>query len=352
MNPRTQLRTTARSLCRLALTLLAAASIAGCDRVIDAQIERNLTRVDTSVLTSPDLNVVLCGTGSPLPDAQRAAACTAVIAGGEFVLVDIGPGSWEQVDLANLPTDSVSAILLTHLHSDHIGDLGEAITQSWIAGRAMPLDVYGPVGTAGVVAGFQQAYAPDVGYRVAHHGAAALPPAGAKAVAHELEAPSDPNGAAVVYEKNGLKVSVFRVDHRPVEPAFGYRFDYHGRTVVISGDTKKSASVERNAQNADLLIHEALQPDLMHRAAAVAQRIGRARVAKLASDIPGYHTSPVEAAEIARDAHVKHLVFTHLVPGPNNFFARRQFLSGVSDVYPGEVTIGDDGMRFTLKPAS
>ena len=83
------------------------------------------------------------------------------------------------------------------------------------------------------------------------------------------------------------------------------------------------------------------------RGLASAERIG-----KLAGDIPGYHTSPVEAAEIARDAHVQHLVFTHMVPAPNNFFLRREFLSGVSDVYSGQVTIGEDGMRFTLPPKS
>ena len=100
------------------------------------------------------MTVVLCGTGSPLADQERAGACTAVIAGGELVLVDVGPGSWETLDLTNVPTGELSAVLLTHFHSDHIGDLGEAMTQSWIAGRDTPLDVYGPVGTKQVVDGF------------------------------------------------------------------------------------------------------------------------------------------------------------------------------------------------------
>ena len=123
-----------------------------------------------SVLTSPDLLVVLCGTGSPLADATRAAACTAVIAGGTFVLVDVGPGSWEQVDLANLPIAELDAVLLTHFHSDHLGDLGEAITQSWIAGRTRPLDVYGPPGVGRILAGLREVYAFDAEYRVRHHG--------------------------------------------------------------------------------------------------------------------------------------------------------------------------------------
>ena len=337
---------------RPTLLLAAALALCGCDRLMDRQIEKSLNRADTALLTSPDLTVVLCGTGSPLPDKERAAACTAVLAGGQFVLVDVGPGSWETADLSNLPTGALSAILLTHLHSDHIGDLGEAVTQSWIAGRAQPLDVYGPTGTLQVVEGFREAYAPDVSYRVKHHGEQYLPSAAANTTAHEIALPDDPLAAVPVFEKNGLRVSAFRVDHRPVEPAVGYRFDYRGRTVVISGDTKKSAAVQHNAEGVDLLIHEALQPTLIARAVDVAKRTGHERIGKLAGDIPTYHTSPVEAAEIARDAHVQHLVFTHMVPAPNNFFLRREFLSGVSAVYSGEVTIGEDGMRFTLSPKS
>ena len=159
---------------RLLLLGLLAATLA-CDRMVERQIAANFDRTRTDMLTSPDLQVVLCGTGSPLADANRASACTAVVAGGEVVLVDVGPGSWEVADLANLPTGALSAVLLTHFHSDHIGDLGEAITQSWIAGRPRPLDVYGPPGVAGVVDGFAKAYARDVDYRVAHHGEEALP---------------------------------------------------------------------------------------------------------------------------------------------------------------------------------
>ncbi|HZR82675.1 MAG TPA: MBL fold metallo-hydrolase [Candidatus Binatia bacterium] len=325
---------------------------AGCDRIVDRQIERNLSRTDTALLESPDMTVVLCGTGSPLPDRERAGACTAIVAGGQVFLVDVGPGSWETLDLADVPTSAVGAVFLTHFHSDHLGDLGEAITQSWIAGRREPLDVYGPDGVAAVVDGFQAAYAADARYRVAHHGESTLPAAGARAVAHAIALPDDPLGAVPVVDRAGVRVSAFRVDHQPVEPAVGYRFDYRGRSVVVSGDTRKSASLAKNAAGADLLVHEALQRDAIARVVAVAQRTGRTRLAKLAGDIPGYHTSPVEAAEVAREAGVKRLVLTHLVPGPNNFITRRMFLSGVSDAFPGDVVLGEDGMRFTLTPAS
>lgn len=323
---------------------------AGCQRFVDRQIEQALTRTDMAILESPGLHVVLCGTGSPLPDKDRASACTAIAAGGELVLVDVGPGSWETVDLANLPTGALSAVLLTHFHSDHIGDLGEAMTQSWIAGRTRMLDVYGPAGTAYVVSGFNQAYAPDAQYRTAHHGEDYLPAAIAPALAHDVPLEETEGADALVFERNGLKVTMFRVRHDPVRPAVGYRFDYGGRAVVVSGDTAKSASLIAHAKGADILIHEALQPDLIGRAATIADRLGRHRIAKLARDTVGYHTSPVEAAEVARDAGVEMLVFTHLVPAPPNFLARRLFLAGVAEVFPGTVVLGEDGMRFDLEP--
>jgi len=336
----------------LGLALAGLTLLAGCDRMIDRQIERTLTRVDESVLTSPDLQVVLCGTGSPLPDPDRAASCTAVIAGGVFVLVDVGPGSWEQLDLANLPLGALDAVLLTHFHSDHLGDLGETITQSWIAGRKQPLGVYGPPGVEQIVAGLAQVYAFDVDYRVAHHGDEWLPRAASGAVAHVVPLPPAGSSEPVpVFEKNGLRVTAFAVDHAPVSEALGYRFDFAGRSVVISGDTRKSASLVANARGADLLIHEALQPALTERAADVARRLGRERVAKLASDIPSYHTTPREAAEAASEAGVKKLVLTHLVPAPTNPLNLRLFLDGAGEAFSGELVVGEDGMRFSLPPA-
>jgi ribonuclease Z len=334
----------------LALLAVVLAAAVACDRVVERQITRGLQRVRVELLESPDLHVVLCGTGSPLPDADRAGPCTAIVAGGALYLVDAGPGSWEVVDLAGLPTGRLAGVFLTHFHSDHIGDLGEAIVQSWIAGRPRPLDVFGPPGTAGVVEGFRRAYAADTDYRVAHHGDDALPRAAAGAAARETTLAAEPTASAIVLDRDGLRVTMFRVDHAPVEPAVGYRFEWRGRTVVVSGDTRRSASVLAHARGADILVHEALQPALILRVPPVARRLGLERVAKLAEDIPGYHTAPAEAAALARDAGVPHLVLTHLVPGPANFVARRAFLDGVRAAYDGEVTLGADGDEFRLAP--
>ena len=335
---------------RLALILLLTA-VCGCDRILERQVEKGIER-DTALLTSPDMTVILCGTGSPLADPERAGACTAVIAGGQLVVVDTGPGSWETLDLTKVPTGKLSAVLLTHFHSDHIGDLGEAITQSWIAGRDQPLDVYGPVGTKQVVDGFDAAYSQDADYRTLHHDEQHMPRAAAPAVAHEIALGAAADADARVFDRNGLKVTMFRVLHDPVTPAVGYRFEYKGNVVVVSGDTAKSESVLVHAKGADILIHEALNRDMMGRIAGIVSTHGNPRLGKMANDTLGYHTSPVEAAEVARDAGVKTLVFSHVVPGPRNFIMRRMFLAGVDDVFSGEVVLGEDGQRFTLPPKS
>jgi ribonuclease Z len=268
------------------------------------------------------------------------------------VLVDVGPGAWETLDLAGVPTGALSAVLLTHFHSDHIGDLGEAITQSWIAGRAQPLPIYGPPGTARVVEGFDEAYAQDADARTLHHGEQYMPRAAAPAVAHEIALGDAPDADAPVFERDGLRVTMFRVHHDPVRPAVGYRFDYKGRAVVVSGDTAKTDSIVEHAKGADVLIHEALNRDMMGRVAEVATRVGQPRLGKMAHDTLNYHTTPVEAAELARDAGVHTLVLTHLVPGPRNFLMRHMFLDGVSETFSGEVVLGEDGTRIDLPPKS
>src|SRR5262249_55710434 len=146
------------------------------------------------------------------------------------------------------------------------------------------------------------------------------------------------------------RVAMSRVDHAPVEPAVGYRFDYKGRSVVVSGDTRKSASVAEHARGADLLVHEALQRDLIGRVPPVATRLGNPRLAKMAGDILTYHTTPVEAAGIARDPGGGDPGLPHLVRGPSNSLTRRMFLRGVADTSHGEVTLGEDADEFVLTP--
>jgi ribonuclease Z len=180
-----------------------------------------------------------------------------------------------------------------------------------------------------------------------------MPRAAAGAVvARETALGPETDASAVVFDRDGLVVTMFRVDHQPVEPAVGYRFDWKGRSVVISGDTRKSTSLVERAKGTDLLIHEVLDPTMTGRAIAVARGLGMERLATLASDIPDYHTTPRDVGLVAQEAGVKHLVLTHLVPPPRNAILRRSFEKGVAESYTGEITVGEDGMRFALSPAA
>lgn len=297
------------------------------------------------------LRVILCGTSSPLPDPNRAKSCVAVVAGGKAYIVDTGPESWKTLGLLNFPGARIAAILLTHFHSDHIGDLGEFRMQTWVGGRRRPLPVYGPAGVEQVVAGFNQAYALDDKYREAHHGADIMPLAGADLAAKPFNIPADADRGAcfTVLESDGLTVTAFEVDHSPAAPAVGYRFDYRGRSVVISGDTIKLASVAKASAGADVLIHDALSQPLRQALADAARDAGNARVARLFNDIGDYHASPIEAAEIANEANVRLLIYTHFVPALNRRALQLAYFDGVDAVRPRSGwTVGHDGLRLDL----
>lgn len=214
--------------------------------------ERAMSRDPLAEL--PDgLHVGLCGAGSPMPDPARAGPCVAVVAGRQLFVVNSGPGSTRRLQLMQLPPAQVSAVFLTHFHSDHIGDLGELMLQHWGGGATTtPLPIYGPTGVDQMVAGFEQAYSLDRGYRVAHHGPKVMPPTGWGGVAHPFAiSKTGPN--VVVLSGPDLTVTAFPVDHEPVEPAVGYLFVYKGRRLVVSGDTAPSPRLEAVARGADVL---------------------------------------------------------------------------------------------------
>jgi ribonuclease Z len=311
------------------------------DRVFDRAVEQRLA-AGRPVLSDDSLYIYFCGTGSPLPDPTRANACTAIIAGGDIYLVDVAPGSSARLQNSNLDLARIKGVFLTHFHSDHIGDLGEIGVQSWVAGRSGPLPVFGPEGVEDVAEGFSQAYAFDESYRVAHHTDEYMP-AGGLTFDPRLVEPM---------EVGGLKITPIEVDHAPIRPALGYRFDYKGRSVVISGDTVKTQTLAAAAQGVDVLIHEALSMDLMGKMAAQLGAAGQDRMAQLATDTLDYHTSPVEAAELANEAGVELLVLTHIVPPIPNSLIEKMFLRGVSDIRGTGVSLGYDGLFIELPGGS
>ncbi len=240
------------------------------------------------------------------------------------------------------------AILLTHHHSDHIGDLGELAVQSWIAGRRQPLDVKGPEGTMEVANGFATAYTLDAGFRETHHDACHMPPDAARMIPELIPTPA--LGQFVqVYDRDGLKISAFLIDHHSIEPAFGFRAEYGGRVAVVSGDTTPIPNMVFAATGADVLIHEALNRSMVEMIARALAITGDQRRSDMLTDTLDYHTSPGEAAEIARKAGVSLLVYNHIVPPLPNALARRMFMREVKSIAgPVKTMIGDDGLLIHL----
>ena len=272
---------------------------------------------------SPVMQVILLGTGFPRPDPERAGPSTAVAVGDKVFMVDAGRGVVLRLAAADLPLKSLKAVFLTHLHSDHTADLPDLFNTSWQFGRLAPFELYGPKGTKKLSDAMLKFFEADIHVRrdlVEMH-----PGAGATIRTHILR-------EGIVYQDADVKVTAFEVDHAPVEPAFGYRFDSGGRSVVISGDTRPSENLVRHAKDADVLVHEAILPEYLD----------QVDTPDVAARLKSYHTTAEEAGEIARRANVGLLVLTHLVPGKDE----ETFRERAATRFNGKIVVGRDLMRF------
>ncbi|MEL7283432.1 MAG: MBL fold metallo-hydrolase [Pseudomonadota bacterium] len=305
--------------------------------------------VDPSEELPDGLHVYICGSGSPMPDATRAGPCLGILAGRRGFVFDVGSGGARNLGAMGFPMANIETVYLTHLHSDHIDGLGELLLMSWInASRTEPTPVRGPAGTIEVVTGFNTAYRLDSTYRLAHHGIEVANPAGYGGAPEEITIPQGPGGQSVVFEDTDLKITAIRVGHAPIEPAFGYRVDYKGRSLTLSGDTIYHPGFVAASQGADLMLHEALNKKMVQAIGAKMAEVGIENGRRIFHDILDYHTDPEEAAQAAQEAGVDQLVFYHIVPQLPVKLLEGVFVGDSKKIFDGKITVGQDGMIFSL----
>ncbi len=335
----------------LALLMIPAAYLGlrragGIDGISQSTVKSLVAQQRDDLFNDGKLHVFTLGTGSPQLGTGRMPPANAVIAGDEFIVIDAGEGASRTMGNLYLPIQHISAVFITHWHSDHFAGLGQVLNQSWNADRHHDIEIYGPDGVVDVVAGIRQQYAADLRYRSVGH-VEHNDPAFAFGTPVEVDVPAE-RPMATVFERNGVVVKAFPVDHGHVKPAFGYRVEYNGKIVVFSGDTVATPLILEAAENADLLIHEAINTRMVMNAVTALEEVGLPVEADRARAIIGYHADTIELAKIAEQANVRKLVLTHLIPVPPNGPARWLFARGMNRHYDGVVILARDGQEFAL----
>lgn len=310
----------------------------------DALFKRAASTMLGQVPAPPDgLRVVICGSASPLGnDPTRAQACIAVLTPEHFFLFDVGARSPLRIAQARLPMRRLDGVFLTHFHSDHIAGLPDVDLASWVQGRSSELHVYGPPGVERVVEGLNLAYRHDRDYRTAHHGSEMLPPETGGMTAMPVAV----DGLA--WQDDLLTVTAFTVTHDPIRPAVGYRVDYRGRSVVISGDTVATDSLFEAAAGADLLLHDALSRAMLDPMIETAEANQVPILPTIMRDVIDYHADSLSLEEPARAAGIRQLAYYHLVPVPPNALAERIWARGLS----ADTLLVRDLHTFDLPPGS
>lgn len=290
------------------LLLLASAGLAGSTR-------------------AQDLKVTLLGTGYPHPGIDRFGPSILVEAGKEKLLFDCGRGTTQRIEQLKVPFAEVDALFLTHLHSDHVVGIPDLWLTGWVQGRKVPLRVWGPAGTKRMMSHLEQAYQFDIHIR--RDVDEKLPARGIAVLEKDIE-------QGVVYENEGIKVTAFLVDHGPVKPAFGYRVDFAGHSVVLSGDTRYSENLIRFSQGADVLIHEVIDPDAfrLKNPSFSAERV---------QSVIAHHTTPEQAGTVFARVKPKLAVYSHVVPGD-----AANLIPLTRKTYAGPLEVGEDLMSIEI----
>jgi ribonuclease Z len=281
------------------------------------------------------IKVTLLGTGCPPPVMNRFGPSTLVEAGDQKFVFDAGRGALQRLTQLGVRWQDVRGVFLTHLHSDHVVGFPDLWLTGWLIapGRRVPLPVWGPSGTTSMMSHLEQAYQADIKVRVANDGGA---PDGAKLLAQDI-------AEGVVYDRGGVKVTAFEVDHAAARPAFGYRIEYAGRSVVLSGDTRSSENLIRHAQKVDLLVHEVFVPETLKRLGMPAER---------AKNIIAYHLTPEQAGEVFTRTRPRLAVYSHIcMPSAGE----QDVLAPTRTTYSGPLEVGEDllvievGEKLTVK---
>jgi ribonuclease Z len=279
--------------------------------------------------------VTLLGAGTPRPDPAHFGPCTLIEAGGQRILVDAGRGATIRLFQLGVPIGSIDLLLLTHFHSDHVVGIPDLWLTGWLGGwfgrRTRPMRVMGPRGTRHLMHHICEAYSADVTIRLADE---RLPEAGSRVVAGEFES------CGVIHDAGGVRITCFEVDHGDlIKPAFGYRFDYDGRSAVLSGDTRYNENLVAHARGADLLVHEVA---MARPEAAAIDRIKR---------VLAHHSAPADAAKVFSRIAPRLAVYNHVVllgsdgiapPLPDDLI--RETRKG----YAGSLVLGEDLMAFEI----
>jgi|SRR6185369_12262858 ribonuclease Z len=274
-----------------------------------------------------ELQVTLLGTGSPQPRMDRFGPSILVEAGSEKLVFDCGRGATQRLEQRKVAFADVSALFLTHLHSDHVVGIPDLWLTGWLRGRKVALRVWGPAGAKEMMAHLEQAYEFDVHIR--RDVDEKLPAQGAVVQAQSIE-------QGVAYENGGVKVTAFAVDHGLVKPALGYRVDFAGHSVVLSGDTRYSENLITFSKGADVIIHEVVEPDsfLASNPAMSSQRM---------QGIVAHHTLPEQAGAIFARAKPKLAVYSHIVPGNAS-----NLIEPTRKTYSGPLEVGEDLMSIEI----
>ena len=273
------------------------------------------------------MEVILTGTGSPLPDANRAGPSTLVKAGDTHILVDAGRGVVMRMAGGGSLPGLLAGVLITHLHSDHICALNDVITTHWVMSQGnATLPIYGPIGTAEFVDRQLHALEPDIGYRMEHHDVLTNPP-----LVNVTElAPGNS------FALGDVKIDTAATEHAPVRPTIGFRIEHAGSTAALVGDTIPCDGVDELARNADVYVQTVIRRDLVEMIP-----VG------MMQDILDYHSGVVEAAQTAERVAAKRLALTHMVPAPTPE-RYPEWIAIAAEHYSGEVIVGDDLTTVTI----